>query len=371
MKSRVGWCSGLCVLTALGCHASGIKPGGGGGGGGAIASGGSAGGAAEGSGGASGIDDGGGGGTAGVAGAADGPTCGMKKFPLAKVPPDLMIVLDKSGSMRDLPDGTPCNQAACGPMSKWTQMTAAIDQVVMSTDDTIRWGIDFFPVDESCAVAPMPAAPIADRNAAAVAGAIAAITPEGGTPTRAAISAASLYEATQPDANPKYILLATDGLPNCVEGAADDLAPDDVATIQAIRDSAARGIPVFVVGIGMIPMATVTLSAMAIAGGEPQAAEPRFYPVSSTADLVGVLGTIGGMVGSCSFGLGGQPPDPDNIAVVINGVRVPRDLTHADGWDYGTAQMSVQLFGHWCDDAKAGKVTDAQAIFGCPGVVIP
>jgi hypothetical protein len=32
---------------------------------------------------------------------------------------------------------------------------------------------------------------------------------------------------------------------------------------------------------------------------------------------------------------------------------------------------SIQLYGTWCDQAKDGKLKDVQAIFGCPGVVIP
>jgi hypothetical protein len=250
-------------------------------------------------------------------------------------------------------------------------MTAAINQVVMSTENAIRWGIEFFPADDSCAVETMPSAPIAPMNAAGIMMAVAATEPSGGTPTRAAINAASLYAATLPDSNPKYILVATDGFPNCMEGANDDSTPDAPGTIQAVTDSTARGIPVFVVGIGMIPQATATLTAMAVAGGEPQPADPRFYPVSSTADLVSVLGKIGGMIGSCSFALGTPPPDPNNIGVVADGAKVPQDLTHTDGWDYGTGQMSLQLFGHWCDDAKAGTLKDVEAVFGCPGIVIP
>ncbi|HEX3695904.1 MAG TPA: hypothetical protein VH374_10985 [Polyangia bacterium] len=97
------------------------------------------------------------------------------------------------------------------------------------------------------------------------------------------------------------------------------------------------GIPVFVVGIGSGADAQTTLTAMAVAGGQPQAADPKYYPVSSTAELVSVLETIGGMIGKCSFGLGSQPPDPTNIAVYGDDLRIP----------------------------------DVKALFGCPGVLIP
>src|SRR5579872_3620302 len=139
MRLRAGWCGALVfALAELGCSSSGIKSGGG-------------------TGGAAGATGGGGADGTGGGAVTDGPTCGVKTFTLNKVPPDLMIVLDKSGSMNQLPDGSPCVTAACA--SKWTQMTAAINQVLMSTENSIRWGIDFFPADGSCAVFTMPGAP--------------------------------------------------------------------------------------------------------------------------------------------------------------------------------------------------------------------
>ncbi|HEY2900559.1 MAG TPA: VWA domain-containing protein [Polyangia bacterium] len=363
MMGKVGWWGkGLVILSTLGCSSSGIKSPGNGGTGGNAGSGGT-----TGTGGAF-VDDGG---AADVAPFTDGETCGVQKFGLATVPPDLLIVLDKSGSMTDTPDGMMCDSGSCGPMSKWAEITAAINQVVAATEASIRWGVEFFPDDESCAVESVPAAPIADNNGAAIAAAIAATGPEGGTPTRAAVMSGSAYLTALHDPNPKYILVATDGFPNCMEGAISDLASDADGTIAAIADSAASGIPVFVVGIGTFAESTATLTAMAVAGGEPQAADPRYYQVSSTNDLVNVLGTIGGMIGSCSFVLASAPPDLGNVSVVADGINVPKDTTHTNGWDYGTGQMSVQLYGQWCDQSKAGSLKDIEAVFGCPGIVIP
>ena len=346
-KSSVLW---LAATLALGCTASAIKNGGSGDG-----------------------NNNGGGGTGGtpVRDPTGGPTCGTKTFGLQNVPPDLMLVQDKSGSMNDTPDGMACGRRdpTCPAMAKWPLMTAAINQVVTQTENSIRWGLKFFPDAEQCGVGAMPTVPIADKNAAAITMAIAATSPNGGTPTRAAITGASMYLAALADPNPKYILLATDGLPNCMPGSGAN-APDADGAIQAVTDSAKNGIPVFVVGIGNLPDATATLTAMAVAGGEPQAADPKYYPVASTADLVKVLSTIGGMIGSCSFGLGTPPPDPTNIAVTAGGAKIPNDPRHTSGWDYGTGQTSVQLFGKYCDDAKAGKLTDVKAIFGCPGIIV-
>jgi hypothetical protein len=331
---------------------------------------------ASGTGGSSGGGSGGrsGGGTGGMF-SADGPSCGVKTFGLTKIPPDLLIVQDKSGSMDALPDGTTCRratQATCMPMTKWPQITTAITQVVMQTESAIRWGLKFFPEDATCGVNAGAVVPVANMNAAAITMAIAAQAPSGGTPTRDAITSAGAYLSTLADPNPKYILLATDGEPNCgavnIFGSQDD---DSMAAIQAVKDVAAMGIPVFVVGIGTVTGSEATLTAMAIAGGQPQTAAPRYYPVASTAELVTVLGTIGGMVGSCSFGLGTKPPNPDNVTVAADGIVVPRDPTHANGWDYGTGGTSIQLFGKPCDDARAGKLKDVKAVFGCPEPIVP
>ncbi|MEA2700702.1 MAG: hypothetical protein QOI66_4973 [Myxococcales bacterium] len=321
--------------------------------------------------------------TVGVRGGNGGPgvggnngtiaaTCGVKTFGLDKVTPDLLVVLDKSGSMGETPDGQLCLTLTginCGPTSKWPQMTAAINQVVGQTDGSIRWGLKLFPEDFICGISTNIAVPVADQTSGAIRNVIAAVLPNGGTPTRGALAGASLYLSSLNDGHPKYILLATDGEPNCgVSG--DQNASDAAAAVSAVRDSVALGIPVFVVGIGNVVDAQATLAAMAVAGGRPQAKTPSYYPVSNTADLVSVLGTIGGLIDSCSFNLGSVPPDPSNVAVTADGTKVPADPTHRNGWDYAAGQTAVQLYGSWCDASRAGQVKDIKATYGCPGIIV-
>jgi hypothetical protein len=307
----------------------------------------------------------------------DAPICGLNSFGLRMVPPDLMIVLDKSGSMLELPDGTRCDRdpvtfPTCEPMTKWPQMTVAINNVVKQTQNSIRWGLHLFPDDnDGCAVTSTPVVEIRGVNADAIAAAMIPPPGSGRTPTRTALINAGAYLAASPDMNPKYILLATDGAPNCAPAGLTTAMPDTDGAISAVKSVVAKGIPVFVVGIGNLPDAQATLTAMAIAGERPQAADPRYYPVSSTGDLITVLETIGGLIGRCSFGFDRMPPDPTNIAVLGDGTKIPKDATHMNGWDYGTNMTSIQIYGKWCDDAKSGKLKDVKAIFGCPGITIP
>ncbi len=298
---------------------------------------------------------------------ADGRNCGTNSFGLQNIPPDLLIVLDKSGSMADDQMDNPCGRGACE--SKWSDMTAGINMVVGQTEAAIRWGLKYFSTDDNCGVAAGASVPIATNNAMAIAGSIMMTNPKGNTPTAAAVASGATYLMGLTDPNPKYILLATDGEPNCGANARKAGDSDAAGAEAAVTMAAAAGIPVFVVGVGDVTSAHTTLNALATNGGRPQTGDPAFYPVTNTADLVSVLTKIGGQIASCSFSLGKAPPDPTNIAVYADGVRLAQSMTN--GWEYGAGMTSVELYGAACDNVKSKATKDVQAVFGCPGVVIP
>jgi hypothetical protein len=307
---------------------------------------------------------------------ADGPNCGLQQYGLQNVPPDLLIIQDKSGSMADDESDNPCGgrNAPAMCVSKWTDITTGINMVVAQTDTTIRWGLKFFANDNGCGVNAGAAVPIGPGSGPAIAAAIMATRPGGSTPTAAAVTSGATYLMGLTDPNPKYILLATDGEPNCGAMAAKTSDDDSTGAEAAVMMAAMAGIPVFVVGVGNVASAVMTLDQLAVNGGRPQATEPRYYPVASTADLVAVLKTIGGQITSCTFSLGKAPPDPANIAVnAINAAGTSTRLTQSmtNGWAYGAGMTSIELFGAACDNVKSKATTDVQAIFGCPGMVIP
>jgi hypothetical protein len=134
------------------------------------------------------------------------------------------------------------------------------------------------------------------------------------TPTRISVGAAGDWLAASPSSNPKYIVLATDGEPNCkgeTEGTVKDPeAPDAIAAV------AAKGIPVFVVGIATAGVAIRTLDAMAVAGGRARSVEsPKYYPAEDGAEFVQAMRAISGQVASCAFAMKSAPPVPDNVLV--------------------------------------------------------
>ena len=143
------------------------------------------------------------------------------------------MVLDASGSMNEDLANQSCT-GGCGANSKWSQMTAALTQVVAQTDTTVNWGLKMFADSGTCGVSNNVSVPIGASNATLIANAITGRTDVNGnvangsnTPTRRAEEAAVAYLSTLTDPNPKYILLATDGMPNCLPGGS--ISTDDTA----------------------------------------------------------------------------------------------------------------------------------------------
>ena len=130
------------------------------------------------------------------------------------IPPDVLIVLDRSGSMLQNIDGVMCTAGAggaaggtggrggrqpmggglgdCGPDSKWTQMTTALKEILPVTEGTVQWGIKYFAEGESNSCDVGSGAAVAPKlmNASAIASSIDGTKPASATPTTAAINKA-------------------------------------------------------------------------------------------------------------------------------------------------------------------------------------
>lgn len=305
----------------------------------------------------------GGGGTSG----GGGMLCGLEKFDLERLPPEVLLVQDRSGSLRGLdpPRNTP----------RWQEVLPAVMEVVNGTAAMVSWGLKFFPSktdpkarSSGCTfqVDPGVEVPIAANNAPAVIGALTASMLMSSTPTADAIKASVAYLKTLTTKNPKYLLLATDGEPNC------DFAkrPPIPAAIAEITDAATAGFKTFVVGIS-IPAGNPanTLDMMATAGGTARPGTPKHYPTNNRAELVAALQMITTQIANCVFTLSKEPPSPKDVAVNINGMRVEQNAQ--TGWNYGPGMKTIQLNGAACDGLKASVTAKVDIVFGCPGVIIP
>ena len=73
-------------------------------------------------------------------GGGGGRTCGLQTFDLERKPAEILLLLDRSASMKDPPDGDPAGSAP-----KWDLIIPAVKQVIMDTDMSVHWGLKVFP----------------------------------------------------------------------------------------------------------------------------------------------------------------------------------------------------------------------------------
>jgi Mg-chelatase subunit ChlD len=303
--------------------------------------------------------------------------CARQDVNLNRRPAQILLLLDRSGSMKEKPSGS-----NGGAETKWELVVPGVNEAVTATDASVSWGLKVFPEGEGSeciaesVTSAIPVA-IAPANAAAVTAAVESTTPEGnGTPTGDAINAAVEYLKGLTDPNPKFILLATDGEPSCAGTSKGGTAAAKYA-VQAVTDAASAGIKTVVVGVATTKdSATKALNDMALAGQmpreDPDPSATKYYLASTKDELIQSLTQITGQVSSCVFDLTSVPPDPHNIAVKVGGVKAPQDTTHTNGWDYtGTGYLQVEVYGAWCDQIKAATANTVNFVLGCPGETIP
>jgi hypothetical protein len=319
----------------------------------------------------------GGGGAQNGNGGIPGMNCASVNQPLAKLPPDILIVLDASGSMNQDVNNGDCG-GTCGANSKWALLTPALNDVVMQTQGNVNWGLKMFAdTDSTCGVSPNTVAvPVALNNAGSIATQIANRTDANGqvtmgsrTPTRLAENAAVTYLNTVQTQNPKFILLATDGQPNCA-ASGSNTADDTPGSVTAVTNAMTAGFPTFVVGISApAGAANDALNMMAVAGGYPRAGSPQYYPVTSAAEFAAVLQTLVTIAGTCVFPVPEAPngdTDRNHIGVIVNGNELPKDTTHMNGWDYTSdAHTAVQVYGPTCTAIENNQVDSVQVVFKC------
>jgi hypothetical protein len=214
--------------------------------------------------------------------------------------------------------------------------------------------------------------------------------PFGGTSTSATLH--GLVDNLAAIESQALVLLLTDGAPNCNPDAScdaaqcmtniDGLCPEDAgnccapngidgpaqcvdepATVAAIEEIGALGIPVYVIGIPGTELFADVLDAMAIAGGAPQPGPPFYYRVDDLTALGDVFGSIASLAISCEFELDAQPPEEGMTNVYLDKDVLPYDPDN--GWSWGSP-TTVVLHGEACALLKGGQVMQVQIVSGCP-----
>lgn len=324
--------------------------------------------------------------------ASDGTTCGCTDVPLFVDPPNMYFVLDHSASMADA--------------GKWDQVRTTITNLTRQIGQRARFGATIFPslanVDQCQPGAEVMSLrdgdpPSSSKDGPTTTALLSAMYPKpsGGTPTASTLR--DVLGRVRSFQGKTFIILATDGGPNCnesanctsagcmanIENASSACTPngpncctgaeaanclDAQPTTEAVRALQQAGFPVYVIGIpGSAPYASL-LDDLAVAGGTAQSTSPKYYRVDtvSSASLLGALRQVAAkIVATCTFELKDSPPDPNYVNVYLDEVVLPREPTN--GWTLDG--KTVTLEGSACARVMNGDVLDVRIIAGCPSIL--
>ncbi len=312
--------------------------------------------------------------------------CYPKNYSLTlAAPSEVSLVLDRSGSMLE--------KGSTSTVTKWDELENAVDYVVWKFETTIRFGLLLFPADATCGSGG-PQVPVGLGTRNTVQHFLSTAKPAGGTPTAAALNnAASSMLALGDKSAPKFIILATDGGPNCnymlsaspkcscTLAAADycctsypsscysgETCLDEQHTLDTITGLRTKNnIVTYVIGLEGSAEYTQLLDAMAVAGGAPQTGgTTSYYKASNQTELQNALQKIATSVISCEIDLEVPPQYPDKVHVYVDGAEIKRDTAHQNGWDYADKkQTKIELYGKACTNLKDGVKHKVTATFAC------
>lgn len=364
--------------------------------------------------------------------------CGSNAVTAKTTPVNMLLVLDKSGSMDSPPDED-------STVSLWDATRSALNEALEEAPDPVSFGLQMYPAKEltlSCSgnCCDMPEGgdidiPIGEGDEVRdqIIDLLERTSPGGGTPTAAALARAYEYFATGPGADlegDRFVLLATDGGPNCNSGATceidactiniDDQCQnpevnccatnragclDDAETLGQIQLLRGIGVDTFVVGLTGTEQYADQLDEFAEAGGRPREGTPEKYfkvGAQGSADgLAQVLSEITTqLVQSCDMQLAETPPDLNRVNVAVNCEVVPwgnapddeppvgeggaggqggqggmssvdpGDDDDASFWwmDDSTDPPTIRLGGNICGTIEEEGVERIDILLGCPTV---
>ncbi len=274
-----------------------------------------------------------------------GSECGQEEFVLEGLPPNVLITLDRTGSM----DGTVPNS---GGKTRYEVATEAIATVLATHGAVIDFGLAVFSACTAGGCAPgVVIEPIgADTNAinAAVANTSLCFSGENETAIGPTLNGLIGEASLQDPATDNVILLITDGNDNCGGGG-------DIAAASLL----AQTVPVKTYVIGFSGGVDAgELQAIAMAGGTTD-----YNQADDQSQLDAALASIANAVRSCVYALNEVPPGEVNVFFDNLTAGVPNNAT--DGWTYDPTTNTITFHGAACDAIKNGDVDDIDVVFGC------
>ncbi|HEY1959312.1 MAG TPA: vWA domain-containing protein, partial [Polyangiaceae bacterium] len=257
--------------------------------------------------------------------------------------------------------------------SKWTSCASGLTSFFGDAKSAgMSASLQFFPQSNECSTNVYAAPQVSLRalpDATTFSNAIAANSPNGGTPTVPALSGAVAYAQSIASSKPGdkvAIVLVTDGEPNDCNSS--------VQGVANVAASVSATIPTFVIGIGN----TGNLDAIAQAGGSGKATiVSTNSPQQTEQDFQTALNAIRGITLACEYQLPpppqGQTFDESKVNVVYTPANGgPQTLTYnqscsgGTGWHYDNPQnpKKIELCATSCSSAQAASGS-ISIVMGC------
>jgi hypothetical protein len=347
----------------------------------------------------------------------DGGTCAAEATRAQLQPLDIYVMQDQSGSMKDAVTGG----------TKWSAVGAAVDTFLQQPLTGVSVGLQFFPLKgfipscgvqncttdadcgsncgtctqatvdggttnvcsgygslDSCAAAKYAVPDVEIQPLPGVYSQIQqtwlAHSPNGGTPTSAALQGAIDHAKTWASAHPDHVtivLLATDGEPTECDA--------NLAHIDAIAATGAGGAPkilTYVIGVGA---SLSNLDGIAAAGGTTSA-----FMVDTGGNvaqqMLAALNAIRGQALGCTYQIpsddgGMADPNKVNVRYTPGGgqpVTLPQVGDHAscpagtDAWYYDdpTNPTKILLCDSTCNTVKNDTNGEVDVLLGCKTIII-
>jgi hypothetical protein len=318
----------------------------------------------------------------------DGSVCGELELATDRVIPNIMIIVDRSGSMvRDFEGDCPFSGSGCPnsgtsnpefDQARWDSVEEALvgpDGLVWRLDSIARFGLTLYwkPGEnppamadgEMCASTDGAAIATNLDNAASIASAFDENTPGGYTPTAEAIETVTdALSAMPPPEGPTLYLLATDGAPNGCDEDGESL--DRNNSVAAVERAFDLGIETFVLGVSFDDDHLQDL-ANAGQGGDSGA---TLWTADSVSELEAALEQIVVQNIPCTVDL--DDGVIDTAKACTGKVRLNGELLTCDDAERGWRALdgrTIELTGSACQDWRRGDA-GLDTVFPCDAVVV-
>jgi Mg-chelatase subunit ChlD len=301
-------------------------------------------------------------------GAIDEPMpCQIETTKITPIPPDLLFVLDKSGSM-SMEQWDHDDNPQTPNVTRWYSLHGVVDSVVKTFNKTVHFGVKLYPkidagsyIDKgACIVNPGVEVEIAPMNAAGVLAGIPAadFAVLGGTPMETGLKEAFVYLNALDPGKQRFALMIADG-------EISKTCPGEVfnEALGAVASAHANGIATYVVGIDVDPSTSDQLSALADAGGKPNPNGPDlFYQTNNQLELQAAIQQIIDDTLSCVIDVDPEPSEPELFQVWIgqDQIAAVADCAKDDGWVWTKPHIQIELCNAACTKLKKSSAVEAR-----------